>query len=311
MLSYLKQFNSSDYLPTPFNSQVENICQPVKAFKEPDTQKDNTIKALQQVKNFNQIRQEEFTNYTKVTRFKNSLLYQNSEQLRAKKVNISAYPNLRQSILAKAALASVTKQLEWPFFKIIEEISSSKIGLISIKKEEEICDRNISRSQSTLVKKDQRYFQAENKPQTISTQLHQTKKLRRNATLQKKVLLEIYQRLIGNNKKTIKWNPAQWFHKENITESDRSSWSNTQKIMTNKELIELIEPVRQFSGNRGNAGTYIQLTPQGEQLALQLLVEEIINILLLKNYCCIKPVNILLLETINIKLIKIMLVIID
>ncbi len=99
----------------------------------------------------------------------------------------------------------------------------------------------MSSNNDILVKKEQNSFQTANKTQTVPAQLYQTKKLPRNATLQKIILLEVYLQIIRNNNKTVKWNPANWFRKENITKSDRANWSDKRQILTNKGLLETIE----------------------------------------------------------------------
>lgn len=95
--------------------------------------------------------------------------------------------------------------------------------------------------------------------------------IRGHGKLLKQVLLEIYYQTTRNNNNPVKWSPSNWFGEGVITRSIRACWSNTLRSLFKKGLVEIIEPKRKFSNNRGKAAPDVFLTSDGYQLAIQLM----------------------------------------
>lgn len=267
MFLYLEQFNSSDYLPTCFKTQLEIICQPVKAFKETETHGDNIIRTLEQVKTFKQRRQEEFPNYPKTAKHQYSLFEQNIKQFRAENFGIITSSTLRQSQLIKDKSSSVIELLLLKVFK--NPLSLEKFSILSRKREQSY-SQSASSSKPNSVRNEQKFSQTNNEF-SVPVVLDKIKCFNSNATLQKKVLLEIDIRQTDNNNKPIEWKPTVLFGEGDITTSMRSNWSKALKALVKKKLVyKQLVTNRQFSSNSGNTLSIVSLTAKGRQYAKQL-----------------------------------------
>lgn len=111
-----------------------------------------------------------------------------------------------------------------------------------------------------------------NIPRGHSQTVRKKTALRSNTTLQGPVLIAIYKCLQCSQEQFIKWNPSAWFGRGSVSDSNRSSWSRALRKLVKKGLVQEHypngpKPIR----NPGNVGTFVSLTPKGNQEARLLM----------------------------------------
>lgn len=208
--------------------------------------------------------QEKFTNHSITPKSKQNSLNSIVNQFCSRKISRYNIELLEELLLTKSSLSSV---IQSPLFKIIKNSSGSGIISIPATKEEVNLSQPPSKSLVISTQKEQTSSQAVNNCHTSLAPLNEKTHLRPNATLQIKILVELYWQLTRSDSESVKWSPSNLLGK-GATDSQRASRSAAIRKLVSQGYVNKTEPnCGSSSKNMGNAGTYVSLTLKGEQEA--------------------------------------------